>query len=937
MKAKITNLTKLSAVPTSRLVFLIALCCFCLLNTMTFGQNGSYVLGANTPGANHGVGHEYGETPFACVSRGSRNQYLYFGEELNQMGASAGNITSLAFKVTKLPSSLNSDDAKLLHNITIKISLTNKTSLNGTIGPDDPSANITTLSGSYAITETGWVTFQLTSPFRWPGLVSNPKPNILVEICQNSDSKSEFPEETPYNFEVQTSSFEGLNSRVNNNFVTDDNYSDTFTDGCSMDGVNLTLTNNTYTENGAIYKRPDIKFIFDFEPLIEDEDGSLTPNLPISGNTNSSTSLQKCIGDVNILEVTDGDHHSGLVYQWSYSLDGITFSDISGSAAKEKTYVTLKTDADIWYRRNTASIIGSYSVPLLIRQKVWNGSEWRSAGIAVGEPDASETAVIVGDYNIISDKHFCGIIVKSGCVKVASNTNLTLQNGIKVETSGSLTFENSASLIQNNNSATINSGKVTFKRKTTPVRRYDYTYWSSPVVNQNLNEFSPVTRPDKYYSWNHISQTWDFTPPLTTTMTPGKGYIIRAPDDFAISGAGQVWEGSFGGIPNNGIVEVSVSGTVDPSVSSAKWNLIGNPYPSSIDAFKFFDDNSAVIDGTFYVWTHNSSPNSLYSGTYTYNYNINDYASFNKTGSNVGVGTAAGIPTYDEDVAFNPNYTEPGHYIASGQSFMIKGINNGMSQKVIFRNAQRVQNNNSNFYKTNKSTSSKMNSDYKLERSRVWLEYINEKGGFKQLLVGYLDGATNEYDNGYDGDIMDGEGVTFFSIIKDHQLGIQGKGLPFENSDTIPLGYSATVAGNNAIALVNYDGLFKDQDIYLEDTYLNIIHNLKSGNYTFVSTIGTFLNRFILRYKENTLNLPSNTLITSTVIAFNKSGNLVVNSQNINIASVKVYDLSGRLVMQKNNCNSDSLIFENLNWNAQLMLVKIKTLDKVEVTRKVLF
>ena len=30
--------------------------------------------------------------------------------------------------------------------------------------------------------------------------------------------------------------------------------------------------------------------------------------------------------------------------------------------------------------------------------------------------------------------------------------------------------------------------------------------------------------------------------------------------------------------------------------------LIGNPYPSAIDAHKFIDDNAGVIEGTLYLW-----------------------------------------------------------------------------------------------------------------------------------------------------------------------------------------------------------------------------------------------------------------------------------------------------------------------------------------------
>jgi hypothetical protein len=35
--------------------------------------------------------------------------------------------------------------------------------------------------------------------------------------------------------------------------------------------------------------------------------------------------------------------------------------------------------------------------------------------------------------------------------------------------------------------------------------------------------------------------------------------------------------------------------------------LMGNPYPSALDADKFLDANASLIEGTIYFWTHNTS------------------------------------------------------------------------------------------------------------------------------------------------------------------------------------------------------------------------------------------------------------------------------------------------------------------------------------------
>ena len=84
---------------------------------------------------------------------------------------------------------------------------------------------------------------------------------------------------------------------------------------------------------------------------------------------------------------------------------------------------------------------------------------------------------------------------------------------------------------------------------------------------------------------------------------------------------------------------------------------------------------------------------------------------------------------------------------------------------------------------------------------------------------------------------------------------IQGRPLPFDDSDLVPLGVHLNIAGNYKIAISFADGLFVDNSshIYLEDKLLGIIHDLRQAPYDFTSATGTFDTRFILRYTNQTL------------------------------------------------------------------------------------
>ncbi len=135
---------------------------------------------------------------------------------------------------------------------------------------------------------------------------------------------------------------------------------------------------------------------------------------------------------------------------------------------------------------------------------------------------------------------------------------------------------------------------------------------------------------------------------------------------------------NFTGTPNNGDITTPIRkgtliGTVDVDAENDEWNLIGNPYPSALDAAAFLNlpANIPVIDGTLYLWTHNSQPNAAtidpFYGDYVLNYTDSDYAAWNKTG---GVGTAGTIAGGLGTNATTGN--TPTGYIASGQSFFVK-------------------------------------------------------------------------------------------------------------------------------------------------------------------------------------------------------------------------------------------------------------------------
>lgn len=521
---------------------------------------------------------------------------------------------------------------------------------------------------------------------------------------------------------------------------------------------------------------------------------------------------------------------------------------------------------------------------------------------------ASDTSIrISANTTLGSDLQVCSCTVDTGVTfTIPANRTLTVDETINVAGTGKLLIQNNGSLLQKNTTAAAYTGAVTsfeMQRNTAPVRRYDFSYWSSPVTlasNFTLYKLSPNTLGDKYYSYNPNSG-WAINYNGTQVMTPGQGYIVRAPQSYDINSTA-VYTASFIGVPNNGDVTITPVG--------GQWNLIGNPYPSALDAQKLMTANNNV--GSLYFWTHNSPPSNTVSGDATYNYTSNDYAVYNFSG---GVTTSSGAAA-------------PSGYIAAGQSFF---INASSSNNIVFTNDMRVGGNNTQFFKTAKASE-------EVERNRLWLNFTNTQGAFKQALVGYIEGATNNLDNGFDAETMAGNSyVDFYSINDAMQLTIQGRALPFENSDIIPLGYNTSVAGDFTISIDHVDGVFNDQAVYLEDKKTSTIYDLKAGDYTFKTEAGTFDDRFTLRYTNKTLGTGDFENVDNGLLVSVKEKVIKVTSNKENIKSTAIYDISGRLIYDKNKVGTTELQISNLQSADQVLLVKIILENNYTLTKKIIF
>ena len=623
----------------------------------------------------------------------------------------------------------------------------------------------------------------------------------------------------------------------------------------------------------------------------------------------SSPTTNICINSVTPITASG----TGTTYSWTSSITSpnTLFTDASATTTytgQNLTTIYVKSTSTVTITAlstiASTSCSASASITLTVLPgiiKTWSGS-WSPAAPTINDP-----IIISGNYSAGSLQG-CNCLVNSGTVVFNSGETLSLVNELKI-TGGTVTFENSSSLLQTNNVA--NTGNINYKRTTKDINRYDYNYWSTPVSPQTLSNLSPLTLSDKYFYFDAAITNYWANIASSATMTPGKGYIIRGPQNYDVT-TRLPFTGTFVGVPNNGTITTPTiySGT------SEIYNLIGNPYPSALDANLFLRDplNIPVVDGTIYLWTHNTPVTNLA-------YNYSDYAVYNYLGGTATYAAPSG----------GLNTNKPNGYIASGEAFFIKGLTTG--GVATFKNSMRIAGNNNQFFK-NSATPTTVNTE---EKHRIWLGVNDLQGSYKETLVGYVSGATSGLDRGFDGELLSQTQACIYTLAGTTALSIQGRPLPFEVSDEVPVGFHADTDGTFTISLVDFDGLFSNQDIYLEDKLLNVIQDIKASNYSFASNSGTFDNRFVLRYTNSALNTNATIFSEESVIVFKNNQKIMVNAHNTILDTVEIFDIRGRELFKQKNINSSQFEVTNFISSQEILLVRVTSVDGRIVTKKIIY
>ena len=479
--------------------------------------------------------------------------------------------------------------------------------------------------------------------------------------------------------------------------------------------------------------------------------------------------------------------------------------------------------------------------------------------------------------------------------------NLTINSGkiFKIEAAKNLTVTgvianyggNAGFILESNVTGTASLIHTTVNVPAT-VKRYisgnaeDWHFLASPISNQVIASSSWVPAGTygngtgyDLYVFDEPTPCWVYqlnTSPTSTGENPN--WPTVHPTANFVSGRGYLYSvqasnptNQFAGNLNNGAVSYAVTknSTVDPLLIG--FNLIGNPYPSSIDwkaSSGWTRSNLLDSGGGYDMWIWNPATN---------NYGV--YNSLASTGTN-------GISSF----------------IAPMQGFFVRADSNA---NINMTNDIRVHTDASNWFKTNKNHENlenikvKITSQTELGSDEVLLQFgasSNQAGAAK--LYSTIKTAPSVY-------LTTEEGELTVRYLTDTT-----------NNPIVPLAFKPGSDGNYTVSIdfdtANYDFL------ELEDTKTKNKHDLKDNpTYDFNATVEDPFDRFLLHFEEIPIednNLPFLIYYNGNEIVFDLS--LIPDD-----TAIKIFDTLGRKIMEK-KIRGKTIHYLPFNNKNQVFIVK---------------
>ncbi len=505
------------------------------------------------------------------------------------------------------------------------------------------------------------------------------------------------------------------------------------------------------------------------------------------------------------------------------------------------------------------------------------------------------------------------------------------------------------------------------------VGAHEYNYWCSPVGNKspssvnnpfgvtllndvvnltnstpakasvnlpNLNGTSNPLSIEPYWIWKFIAADeyadWIYVGD-NTSINSGEGFSMKGTSGSANN---QLYD--FRGKPNKGTMAINVL----PN----QFTLVGNPYPSALDALAYIHDpeNAAVINGTLYYWEQDLNVNSHLIREYD-----GGYATYTISADGTLVtALPATFSTYDDNGVIagagngTPSGKEPKRYIPIGQGFMVEGIATGA---VKAKNEHRVYvketNTNSEFFKTTKDTKAKSIKTNafplvpnNIKRFRLNIDFNNTYT--RQLLENFSDSATAGFDYGMESTTNANDVLSSDAYFSNETLIYRAQALVFNEDLKIPLVIKTDNKMPVRVRVADIQNIASFLPIYLHDKTNNTYTNLKNIDFNTNLDPGNYYDRFEITFKKpSTLNIENiATFDDFKILQNNKIAELtIINTKKLDVKSFTLIDVTGKQVLNTIlNSNKTKQQYSTKTLSNGLYLVKISLMDNQTISKKII-
>lgn len=684
-------------------------------------------------------------------------------------------------------------------------------------------------------------------------------------------------------------------------------------------------------------------------------------------------------------------------------IDAISWSDLA--AYYPMSAFSYKTTLDASGNNNhgelkTLQTVDKQTAPLPYKSKAdgdWESSTtWTNGDTQYSPGSASlvnpNTTI---DWNIVSTAHqitldnstlpavkrnnrtLLALFVTDKELRVQGDTETNTGHALSIthylELSGKIDLEGESQLIQTEKSDLyVSSSGLIERDQQGTADTYTYNYWSSPVTKANAqyhsfkitdvmkdgsNPSNPLAinfsssgyngaattpiRVADYWIWKYANQpalnvsSWQHIR-RTGSILPGEGFTMKGPGTGSIETPQNY---VFSGKPNNGNINLTLAPNNE--------YLVGNPYPSAIDANIFIRDNSFELDpnnspspnaeplisGTLYFWKHWGG------GSHVLQDYQGGYATYNLSGA---VAAASKGSVFSNMTTQQLMMQKPERYIPVGQGFFVEGLGGGT---ITFNNRQRVfkKEGNTNFTfmrQTESATTEAQTSDDDADdRMKFRIGFNSVNTIHRQLLLTIDDNATTGVDWAYDGLQKETQMDDVFWIINDDNYIIQGTN-EAESTSVYPMGIKTNSSGLNTITIDELEHVPDDFNIYVHDKDLDLYHDLRASDYNLYLNPGEYRNRLEITFGTNSelLNLDENENQNLAIIYANEIQQLVlINPNQIELSSIEIYNLLGQSVETLSELlQNPHSKYSVRNLSSGAYIVKLYTATNSVVTKKIL-